>query len=556
MAEVDISKIKLPDGITYNLKSGMKGAGEVDISKIVLPDGTICNIKGGSSEIFAHLYVNADAGSVVTATSSSSTYTATSGSGDEAFIEIGKAGTYTISATKNGASSSSVTVSILESGGIYNETVNFIRLTISVPSGSTYSITDGTTTITGTSTGADIVHYLPNIGTWICSCTDETQTDSYTLPVTSYTDYLVVLSYSHVYGVSWDRSENSVLTRTDDAALFSEPNPYYSEMSDAPSSPFDNIMPWRGITIENINGNTLVKIPKFWYKITSTENELKFQISDRPLNDFLVSPAHRARNENESDRDYVYIGRYKSNDSDYKSTTNSSPMVSITRAAARTGCRQQGTGSDINGFYQQDYALFWTVRMLYLVEFSDWDSQKVIGYGCSPTGNKMNTGYTDTMIYHTGTDQTTRDTYGGTQYRYIEGLWDNVYEWCDGIVFSGQNVYVSIDPDNYIDGTSQYTNVGRRASTGGTIKAISPSSINGYDWALYVTDTLYGTPDYTKYITDQTSYSSGTRILCIGGPSSNMLYYGLFALDGSRQSSTTQAYIGTRLMYLPPSPNA
>lgn len=47
MAEVDISKIQLPDGITYNLKSGTKGVGEVDISKIVLPDGTVCNIKGG-----------------------------------------------------------------------------------------------------------------------------------------------------------------------------------------------------------------------------------------------------------------------------------------------------------------------------------------------------------------------------------------------------------------------------------------------------------------------------------------------------------------------------
>ena len=46
--EVDISKIELPNGNIYNLKSGTKGAGEVDISKIVLPDGTICNIKGGS----------------------------------------------------------------------------------------------------------------------------------------------------------------------------------------------------------------------------------------------------------------------------------------------------------------------------------------------------------------------------------------------------------------------------------------------------------------------------------------------------------------------------
>lgn len=39
---------------------------------------------------------------------------------------------------------------------------------------------------------------------------------------------------------------------------------------------------------------------------------------------------------------------------------------------------------------------------------------------------------TNAGTYHTGTTAANRTTYGYTQYRYIEGLWDNVYDWMDG----------------------------------------------------------------------------------------------------------------------------
>jgi hypothetical protein len=55
----------------------------------------------------------------------------------------------------------------------------------------------------------------------------------------------------------------------------------------------------------------LVRIPKFYYKITNIENELKFQISSKPKDGFYVSPAHMNRNDGYGERDYVYIGRYK-----------------------------------------------------------------------------------------------------------------------------------------------------------------------------------------------------------------------------------------------------
>ena len=554
--EVDISKIELPNGTTYNLKSGTKGAGEVDISKIVLPDGTICNIKGGGSEIFAHLYVNIDSGAVVTATSTNATYTATAGSGDEAFIEIGKAGTYTISATKNGLSSSTTTVSILESGGVYNETVNFIRLTINVPSGSSYTITDGTTTISGTSSGDDIFNYLPNTGNWTVSCTDGTDNASETITVSSYTDYLVILVYARTYGVSWNKSSSSVLTRTDDAASFSNPVPFINDGKHPGSSPFDTLMPWSGMEKVTIDGNVLVKIPKFWFKWTRNSSTLKLQISNAKQEGFMVSPAHQARNSNEQDRDFVYIGRYKCvNDTsdatnDYKSQSGKSPMTNITRATARTLISWLGTG-----YWQQDFAMFWTIRMLYLVEFADWNSQATIGNGCGNGSSVVSTGSTDSMPYHTGSMQYYRTSYnGGTQYRWIEGLWDNVFEWCDGIFFAGTSklgVYIVKNPANFTDtDTTNAVNVGQRVVTSECISDFFVPSKSGYEWALY-TNAVSGT-DYSKYVADRCIYNSSGVVLRIGGCYTQNQSYGMFYLLGNDGASNQSSNIGSRLMYLPP----
>jgi hypothetical protein len=349
------------------------------------------------------------------------------------------------------------------------------------------------------------------------------------------------MPFVRIYGVSWDKSSSTVLTRTDNTVGFSDPNPYYAGMSGEPSSPFDNLMPWSGMVQETIDGNVLVKIPKFWYKITDTSSTLTIQIADGPQDGFSVSPAHQARNSSENDRDYVYIGRYKCNSS-YKSTSSSSPKVNITRATARSGITSLGTG-----YYIQDFAMFWTIRMLYLVEFADWNSQTKIGYGCGNKSSVQNTGYTDNMTYHTGTTQSSRTTYGlGTQYRWIEGLWDNALEWVDGIRFSSSSVYIYTDPSTYSD-TSGGTSIGSRATSSNYIKNwLAPSGT--LDWALYPKST--GGSDST-YVPDYCYYGPSGVVLCVGGYYNRSQDCGFFYLYGSFSASNSNSYIGVRLEYLP-----
>lgn len=416
---------------------------------------------------------------------------------------------------------------------------------------------NGTTIETKTITsGTEVVFDIPSSGTYSVSAIKGNDSASDTVTISERIAYTVSLSFAHTYGVVWDKStaaswSSPQLTRTDESASFSDPNPYYAGMSGSPSSPFDNLMPWSGMTKETIDGNVLVKIPKFWYKITNDSSQLKIQISDSAQEGFKVSPAHQARNANESDRDYVYIGRYKCSSSDYKSQSGKSPKVSITRATARSSISNLGAN-----YWQQDFATFWTIRLLYLVEFANWNSQAVIGYGCGDGSSAQTTGASDSMPYHTGTMRSSRTTYGvGTQYRWIEDLWGNVMEWVDGIVFAGtysENVYIITNPSNFSDTIIGGTLVGTRAasSAGGEIKDFFAPSESTLDWAMYP-NAVYSDSSYSTYVADYCGYNSSGVVLYVGGCYVQNQNFGLFFMDGYSTASGSYSDIGTRLMYLP-----
>jgi hypothetical protein len=302
-------------------------------------------------------------------------------------------------------------------------------------------------------------------------------------------------------------------------------------------------MPWSGMVKEVIGDDTFVKIPKFWYKITDDSNGLKFQIADKAVSGFSVSPGHVDRGDGSGERDYIYVGRYHC-DTNYKSKAGSTPIASITRATARSGIHNRNAK-----YWQFDYATLWTIRMLYLVEFADWNAQKVIGYGCGgwATGNM---GYTDSMTYHTGTTQNSRTTYGlGTQYRWIEGLWDNVRDWVDGIVLSSRVAYVCTNPANFGDSTTNHTKVanGPSSNINDCIKSWEVPSVSGFDWALFPKTVV---SNYTTYVPDYAYvYSSGV-VVYIGGYYNQSQSNGMFCTY-SNVASVSNGYGGARLQYLP-----
>lgn len=493
----------------------------------------------------ATLTVHAAPDTVVTATlPTGKAYTATADSSGSATVRIKRSGTYTVQAAKGDAKSDTAKVEITENGEAYAATVHFCVLTLTAPVGSALTATCGDSTMTATVTGdgetGTVKLYPPALGVWSITATKDDEATTETVAATAYKDYALELAYVRIYGVVWDKTSKTTLSRTDDAALFADPTPALSGKGG--NSPFDNCLPWSGMVKETRTGGVMVKIPKFWFKWTAEGGKLKLQIADRKVAGFSVSPAHADRGDGKGERDYVYVGRYKCA-SDYKSKSGASPKTNITRASFRSGIHALG-----DTIWQWDFAMFWTIRMLYLVEFADWDGQKVIGFNCGNGSNVQTMGTTDSMTYHTGTMQSSRSTYGvGVQYRWIEDPWGNALEWCDGIYFSGSSVYCIQNPAKFSD-SSGGTKIGTRPTSDGYISDWSLPTAAGFEYALYPS-AVNGSE--TTYIADYCDYSSGGVVLCVGGYYSQYRSRGPFCLSGDYAASDYSTNIGSRLQELP-----
>lgn len=415
-------------------------------------------------------------------------------------------------------------------------TLTYYTLTVTVKAGSAVTAQCGDKTVSGTvPESGSIKLYLPIDGTWSVTATLDGQTATDSVEVTEYKDYPLTLSYVHIYGASWDGTSTTRWSRTDEAAEFTDPVPYVAGASSY-GSPFDNLQPWAGMTVSERAGGTMVSIPKFWYKLTQNGRGMSIQIADRAVEGYSVSPAHMDRGDGHGERDVVYIGRYHCNGT-YKSGTGS-PRANMTRSSARSGIHNLGST-----IWQSDFTMRFTLWLLYIVEFADWNSQAKIGYGCSPNSNTFAMGYTDSMPYHTGTDQSSRTTYGGTQYRNIEGLWDNVWDWCDGCYYNSNGLNVILNPANFSDGSGG-TAVGTPSN--GWPSAFTVKTTGGYP--LFIPTAASGSE--STYSCDYWYFSSSNPCLCVGGFYGQYAYYGMFFVDYNTASYYSGNF-GCRLQELP-----
>ena len=441
---------------------------------------------------------------------------------------------FTIAKANGAATLSKSSVSLTADSPTATVTVSGNTGSVGTPTSSdsgvaTASVSGSTVTITAVATG---------------SCT-------ISIPIAASTNYeattktvIVEASMIMVYGAEWDGSSSTVWSRTDAAEGFTNPVPAVNNGTG--SSPFDSISPWKDIRrVTDSAAGELVEIPKFYYKWTISGSKMKLQVSAANFDGASVSPMHMDRGDGAGERSVAYVGRYHCATSTYKSTTGVKPVANITRSAARTSIHN--LGSDI---WQWDYATLTTIWMLYLVEFADWNSQKTIGYGCGNNSSTENMGSTDAMQYHTGTNAANRTTYGHTQYRYIEDLWGNVLDWCDGIYFAGTNktdVYAIKKPSDFSD-TANGTKVGTRPNSGNYISAWKVSDVSGFGWFMYPS-AVSGTD--STYVGDYCSYYSSGVVLFVGGDYVQNQYRGLFCLYGGSAASGSYGCVGSRLLKLP-----
>lgn len=365
-------------------------------------------------------------------------------------------------------------------------------------------------------------------------------------------------AFTRVWGVMWDFSNsNTAMTRltkgTDPNGLVTEgalsAEPQAAVGNTGGSSPFDEWLPWAGMEEYNIDAggtkikfgsdgfsrkdkDTLVFIPKYWFarKDDTSGKKICWYVADGPADGLEVHPG--------SDD---YYARYELGPNNV-SRSGVSPLTSITRATARSGCAGKGAG-----WQQRDMAAWCAYIILYIVEYADWNAQKKIGRGNVDSGSKINTGGTDAMSYHTGRAEGS-DGYTAVQYRHIENPWGNVNEWVDGVNFNNGDVYVCLDPSKFKDDTeTDYTKIGTKIQSNGFISELGVSE--NMPWAFF--PSKVGGSDST-YIPDYASCNSGWRVLRVGGDYGSGSNAGVLYFYAGNGSSRSDSYIGSRLLYRDP----
>lgn len=326
----------------------------------------------------------------------------------------------------------------------------------------------------------------------------------------------------------------SKLTRINQSVGLDDPVPQRSDGNGGwvgGSSTFDKYMPWSGMTKRTINGTkgecVVVDIPKFWYKWTpdSVGNGITLQISNEPVDGFYVSYP-------------MSIGRYLCGSS-YLSQSGVMPVTSVSGSTMQSKIASNG----ITNARAMIFSSFLAIQMLYLVEYADFNSQNCIGYGCSSSGSIEQTGGTDSMTYHTGTNTESIDAYGVTQYRHIEGLWNNVSQYIDDIsmenrIYKHGAIQLFACPSS--NGVASKLSVTEYSYTQHQGQFVAPS------------ETVPSTNNMDSYICDQfiiTGSADSNSRMAVGGRAYNSKLNGISRVA---KGSYTDAYsdVGCRMIII------
>lgn len=278
------------------------------------------------------------------------------------------------------------------------------------------------------------------------------------------------------YGVEWYRNSDTV-TRLGDAVGLTAIT--------GGENDFNNLYPWNSMKRCNLsdngqvlayygdsnyktdgsNGEVMVEIPKFWYKVVNDEvnNKIQFWICDSELEGYELHPAfYRERTKLCDDLtgkaievDKRYVGAYLGCVVDEKLCSRSGvyPKNNIKIGDSRNHAKARG-----NGWGIEDYNLFYAIQLLYLVEYADFDSQSKIGRGYTSMGSasKVKTGGTDELGNESGNANNDGES-GKKQvsYRGIEDIWGNYFYWIDGF-FSDSNRNILIGNSGFNDKGIKY----------------------------------------------------------------------------------------------------
>ena len=305
---------------------------------------------------------------------------------------------------------------------------------------------------------------------------------------------------------------------------------------DLASVDFNTIYPWAGMEEATIDGQTMIRIPRFYFKRGTAPQGSPYEgkpclwISDRPRAGFHIHPAFMYRGE---EKPCFYIGAYEASADGTKAASkkNTSPLVSINTPTMITRCTNRNTTQtgDTAGWHLENIYEVGAVNMLLLVELATTDSQGAIGSGNVNSSAAVKSGTTNAA------------------YRGIHEWWGNVWEIVDGLKGDGSSKALIFD--NQGNGTYVPTGIIPANGSGWQYMVNMHETVGeNYDLsAVFIPSTVNGTAANGTYADGIYGGINANFVLYRGGDWGLGAYAGAFALDVSYAASVSFADIGGRL---------
>tara|TARA_R110002051_G_scaffold30758_7_gene70908 strand:- start:1890 stop:3197 length:1308 start_codon:yes stop_codon:yes gene_type:complete len=296
---------------------------------------------------------------------------------------------------------------------------------------------------------------------------------------------------------------------------------------------FDGMYPWSDIADETIDGQAMVKIPKFYYKrgpVVGGEHDGRdaWWISPEPATGFTVHPAFVLDG---SEVDQFWYGKYQGS---IDGASKLASVAGVTPSTSRSITQyfddaELRNVAGVEGFRIIHIDMLSAIQWMALIEAASFDSQTVYGTGLNSSSSPEDV------------DSTANQ---DAAYRGIIGAWGNIYQRIDGLRMNGGNY----ERRSYEVGslTTGWSSTG--ISPVETNSALNPVTLKT-DAAiedLFIADTTAASesdvtiPDYTYYSSSSEKYASMGGGGTGGSP-------GLWTLLVDYSATHTNSFNGSRL---------
>lgn len=386
------------------------------------------------------------------------------------------------------------------------------------------SIQNEATTLTGHLTGLD-GNSVYEIRAYVTNYAGDSPYSS-TLSVKTIDD--------RVFGVSWDMGSDPTLTRTDAAVGL-------TAGINGAQNDFDSVGPWAKMdkTVTDDDGNRFVRIPKLYIKKTQDSGSATWQVSLSKIDDSWYLPKCFWDFENNKELDYVDVGRYQGTIASGKLQSKSGVQATNTQSIItfRADARANGTGYQLLDIHVIDM-----LQVLFIIEFATLDSQSIMHGLTSGASAQSVNGTGDSHAGSSGYATTN----GPMDYRGVENMYGNLYQWVDGANFNGYTPWVCDDASKYQSDlfAAPYQKLSYTTASSGYISKMGYDSSHPYaQFATTATGsatTYYADYQYTTTSNTVADYGDFWSGYAGGG---GAFYWGL----GS-SSSYTDSYRGSRLV--------